>query len=139
MIVTQKHAKFYYNILRIVCYTKRKLIKFVDLKVYIISSRCLSFFCSPKYKVIKYDFFAYLWDIFFTTSKYLYFKINQKYEFWLKTQSLVPSGHQIFTLTINISVFHGTIFFTYWFFQICVLFYYTYGRILVEILILFVH
>jgi hypothetical protein len=42
--VTYKHTNFYYKILYIVGYSKIKnLIKFVELKIYILRSRCLSF------------------------------------------------------------------------------------------------
>jgi hypothetical protein len=48
-----KYAKFYYEILCIVGYTKiKKLIKFVDLK-YTLRFRSFSFLCSPKYKVFE--------------------------------------------------------------------------------------
>jgi hypothetical protein len=61
--VTYKYAKLYYKILCIVDYTKIiNLRKFVDLKIYVLRSRLLSFLCSPKYNVFEHDFFSLLWD-----------------------------------------------------------------------------
>jgi hypothetical protein len=54
--VTYKCAKFYYEILYIVGYTKiTNLIKFVDLKINVLRSRRLSFLCRPKYKTFEHD------------------------------------------------------------------------------------
>jgi hypothetical protein len=55
--VIYKYAKFYYEILCIVGYTKiTKSGKIYIFEVYILRSRCLSFLCSPKYKVFEQDF-----------------------------------------------------------------------------------
>jgi hypothetical protein len=56
--VTYEYAKLYYEILCIVGYTKIiNLRKFVDLKIYVLRSRLLTFLCSLKYNVFEYDFF----------------------------------------------------------------------------------
>jgi hypothetical protein len=54
--VTYKCAKFYYEILYIMGYTKIiNLIKFVDLKIDVLRSRRLSFLCRPKDKAFEHD------------------------------------------------------------------------------------
>jgi hypothetical protein len=55
--VIYKYAKFYYEILCIMGYTKiTKYGKIYRFEVYILRSRRLSFLCSLKYKVFKQDF-----------------------------------------------------------------------------------
>jgi hypothetical protein len=62
-MVTYKHANFQYEILYIMGYTKitnyGKICRFENIYD---RSTCLSFLCSPKYKVFKYQFFARLCD-----------------------------------------------------------------------------
>jgi hypothetical protein len=49
---TYKHAKFYYEILYTVGYTKiKKSNKVCRFEIYILRSRHLPVLCSPKYKV----------------------------------------------------------------------------------------
>jgi hypothetical protein len=55
--VTYKHAKFYYEILCIVSYTKiTKSGKICRFEIYILRSRRLSFLCSLNCKVFDHDF-----------------------------------------------------------------------------------
>jgi hypothetical protein len=55
--VIYKYAKFYYEILCIMGYTKiTKYGKIYRFKVYILRSRRLLFLCSLKYKVFEQDF-----------------------------------------------------------------------------------
>jgi hypothetical protein len=61
--VSYKRAKFHYEILYILTYTKiTNLIKFVDLKIYALRSRHLSFVCSQKYNRREHDFLHVLLD-----------------------------------------------------------------------------
>jgi hypothetical protein len=56
-VVVYKYAKFYYEILYIVSYTKiTKSDKICRFEIYILRSRCLLFLCSPKYKLFEQDF-----------------------------------------------------------------------------------
>jgi hypothetical protein len=55
--VTYKHPKCYYEILCIVGYTKiTNMMKFIYLKISILSSRLLSFLCILKYKLFEQNF-----------------------------------------------------------------------------------
>jgi hypothetical protein len=94
--VIYKYAKFYYEILCIVGYTKiRKFDKIYRFEIYILRSRCFSFLCSPKYKVFEQDVLhigginswlhANIFSNFLKTQKY-----DFQFFFFEKTRSLVP-------------------------------------------------
>jgi hypothetical protein len=57
MMLSNDYAKFHSKILCIVGYTKIiKSNKICRFETYILRFRCLSFLCSPKYKVFIQDF-----------------------------------------------------------------------------------